>query len=131
MSTRWLRRALLLTPIVVAGCGADSAEQRLRQYFALPAGIPSDTLALSAAILEQLHRGTPEEQIAATLKSHGVGTDSLSEYYPPTDSDTGIVRVEHDPRPANVVVKSYGVRLVFDSNRKLSGVSVSEWLTGP
>ena len=126
-----MRRALLLSLLVVAGCNTDSAEQRLRQYFALPAGVHSDTLALSTAILDQLQRGTPEEQIAATLKSRGVGRDSLSGYYPPTDSDTGIVRVERDPRGANLVAKSYGVRLVFDSNHKLSGVSVSEWLTGP
>jgi hypothetical protein len=126
-----MRRTVFLWLIVVAGCRADSAEQRLRQYFELPAGVSSDTLALSAAILNQLQRGTPEEQIAATLRSHGVGRDSLSRYYPPIDSDTGIVRVEHDSRGANIVVKSYGVRLVFDSSRKLSSVSVSEWLTGP
>jgi hypothetical protein len=126
-----MRRALLLLLIVVAGCGKDSAEPRLRKYFALPAGISSDTLALSTAILEQLQRGTPEDQIAATLKSRGVGRDSLSQYYPPTDNDTGIVRVEHDSRDANIVLKSYGVKLVFDSNRKLSSVTVSEWLTGP
>jgi len=126
-----MRAILSLLLIAVAGCSADSAEQRLRQYFAVPAGISSDTLALSAAILAQLKAGTPEEQVAATLKARGVGTDSLSRYYPPTDSDTGIVRVEYDPRGANIVVKSYGVRLVFDSNRRLSGVSVSEWLTGP
>ena len=126
-----MRPILLLLLIALAGCSTDSAEQRLRQYFALPAGVSSDTLALSAAILEQLQPGTPEEQIAATLRSHGVGRDSLSQYYPPTDSDTGIVRVEYDSRGANIVMKSYGVRLVFDSNRKLSGVSVSEWLTGP
>jgi len=126
-----MRPALLLSLIIVAGCSADSAEQRLRQYFALPAGVSSDTLALSAAILQQLHPGTPEEQIAATLRSRGVGSDSLSQYYPPTDSDTGIVRVEHDSRGPNIVVTSYGVRLVFDSNRKLSDVRVSEWLTGP
>ena len=126
-----MRRTLLLSLIVVAGCSTDSAEQRLCQYFALPAGISSDTLALSTAILEQLQTGTPEEQIAAILKSRGVGRDSLSRYYPPTDSDTGVVRVEHDSRGANIVAKSYGVRLVFDSNRKLSGVRVSEWLTGP
>ena len=126
-----MRPILLLSLIAVASCSTDSAEQRLRQYFALPSGISSDTLALSTAILEQLKPGTPEEQIAATLRSRGVGSDSLSRYYPPTNSDTGIVRVEHDSRGANIVVKSYGVRLVFDSNRKLSGVGVSEWLTGP
>jgi hypothetical protein len=126
-----MRPLLFLSLIAIAGCSTDSAEQRLRQYFALPAGGSSDTLALSTAILEQLQRGTPEEQIAATLKSRGVGGDSLSRYYPPTNSDTGIVRVEHDSRGANIVMKSYGVRLVFDSNRKLSDVRVSEWLTGP
>jgi hypothetical protein len=126
-----MRRALLLLLIVVASCSSDTAEQRLRQYFALPPGVSSDTLALSTAILKQLQRGTSEEQIAATLKSRGVGRDSLSGYYPPTNSDTGIVRVEHDTRGANIVLTSYGVKLVFDSNRKLSSVTVSEWLTGP
>ena len=126
-----MRRALLLLLFVVASCSTDTAEQRLRQYFALPPGVSSDTLALSAAILEQLQRGTSEEQIAATLKSRGVGRDSLSRYYPPTNSDTGIVRVERDTRGANIVLTSYGVKLVFDSNRKLSSVTVSEWLTGP
>jgi hypothetical protein len=42
-----------------------------------------------------------------------------------------LVRVEYDPRNPNVVAKSYAVRLVFDSTRKLSTVRVTQWLTGP
>ncbi len=127
-----MRRIVVsLLVIAVAGCAADSAEQRLRQYFGVPVKVSSDTLALSAAILEQLKVGTPESQIAATLTARGVGSDSLSRYYPPTSGDTGLVRIERDPHGATIVARSYGVRLVFDSNRKLSGVSVSEWLTGP
>lgn len=125
------RIGVSLLLIAFVGCSADSAENRLREYFAVPATVSSDTLALSAAILEQLKLGTPESEVAATLKARGVGADSLSRYYPPTGSDTGIVRVEYDPRNANVVAKSYAVHLLFDSTRRLSGVRVTQWLTGP
>jgi len=122
---------VLFLLIAVAACGEDSAEQRLRQYFAVPPDVLSDTTALSAAILKQLKTGTPESEIAATLKARGVGKDSLSGYYPPIQSDTGLVRVERDPPATNVVLKSYVVRLIFDSSRRLSQVRVTEGLTGP
>jgi hypothetical protein len=121
--------SLVLLPI--AACATDSAEHRLRQYFAVPANVSSNTTALSAAILEQLKVGTPESDIAATLRARGVGADSLSGYYPPTHSDTAIIRVERDRPPKNVVLKSYVVRLIFDSTRRLSDVKVTEGLTGP
>jgi hypothetical protein len=127
-----LRRIVVsVLPIAFVGCRADSAEYRLREYFAIPAAVSSDTLALSAAILDQLKPGTPESEIAAMLRARGVGTDSLSRYYPPTGNDTGLVRVEYDTRGTNVVAKSYAVHLVFDPARKLSGVGVTQWLTGP
>ena len=124
-------RMISLLLIIVAACARDSSEQRLRQYFALASDVPADTAALASAILEQLKAGTSEARVAVALSAHGVGRDSLSSYYPPTDSDTGLVRVEHDRNGTNVVVKSYLVRLVFDSTRKLSTVGVTQWLTGP
>lgn len=127
-----MRRSVVsLLLITFVGCRADSAEYRLREYFAVPAAVASDTIALGAAILDQLKRGTPEAEVASLLKARGVGTDSLSLYYPPTGNDIGLVRVEYDPHGANVVAKSYAVHLAFDSTRKLSGVRVTQWLTGP
>ena len=117
--------------IALVACSAGSAEQRLRNYFAIPPAVPSDTLSLGAAILHELKAGTAERDVASRLKAQGVGSDSLSAYYPPTSTDTGLVRVEYDPQNPNVVAKSYAVRLVFDSTRKLSTVRVTQWLTGP
>jgi hypothetical protein len=127
-----MRRSVVsLLLIAFAGCRADSAEERLRRYFAVPAAVASDTIALGTAILDQLQRGTPEAEVASLLHARGVGTDSLSQYYPPTGNDTALVRVEYDPHGTTVVTKSYAVHLAFDSTRKLSGVTVTQWLTGP
>jgi hypothetical protein len=125
------RIVLSLLAIAFVGCRADSAEYRLREYFGISPTVSSDTLALSAAILARLKPGTPEAEVGAMLKAHGVGADGQSQYYPPTTTDTGLVRVEYDARHSNVLAKSYAVRLAFDSTRKLSGVRVTQWLTGP
>jgi hypothetical protein len=86
-----MRRSVVAALLIVfAACSADSAEQRLRNYFAIPAAVPSDTLALGAAILQELKAGTAERDLASKLKAQGVGSDGLSSYYPPTTTDTGL-----------------------------------------
>ncbi|HKR08992.1 MAG TPA: hypothetical protein VJS39_07380 [Gemmatimonadaceae bacterium] len=123
------RTLWIIFSISSLACSRPNADDRLARYFGLER-VPSDTVALSEAILSKLGRGASEHDIAGMLKSNGVGSDSLSSYYPPTDSDTGIVRVEHDPHELEFATTSYGVRLIFDSTRRLSSVRVSRWLTG-
>ena len=127
--SRVARTAWILFAISLLACSRPTADDRLARYFGLKS-VPSDTLALSEAILNRLGRGASEPSIADVLKTNGLGSDGLSSYYPPTNSDTGIVRVEHDPHELKFVTTSYGVRLIFDSTRRLSSVRVSRWLTG-
>jgi hypothetical protein len=125
-----VRRILwIIFAICWMACSRSTADDRLARYFGL-ARLPADTLALSKAIFNKLGRGTSEASIAALLKTNGVGSDGLSTYYPPTNSDIGIVRVEHDPHELNFATTSYVVRLIFDSTGRLSNVRVSRWLTG-
>jgi hypothetical protein len=74
MKSSMHRSVVSLLLIAFVGCRSESAEDRLRGYFAVPAAIASDTIALGAAILDQLKRGTPEAEVASLLKARGVGT---------------------------------------------------------
>lgn len=125
------RLLVILLPLALTACSGSPAERRIRQYFALPAETPGDTVALRTAILQRMPRGTPADTVRTFLASRGVGQDGLSAYYPAGPGDTALVRIEFDPHGWNVVAVSYDVRLVFDSAARLTDVRVARWLTGP
>ena len=97
----------------------------------MPAGTRVDSTTLRSAVIELVPLGTSEAEVARRLAARGIGHDSLSRYFPPDSTGKAIVRIEYDPRAPNIVQRSFGIVLRFDSARTLRGIQVHEWLTGP
>jgi len=97
----------------------------------MPASARVDATTLRNAILEVVPLGTSEREVARRLAKRGIGQDSLSQYFPPDSMGKAIVRIERDTRAPNIVQRSFGVVLRFDSARTVRDIQVHEWLTGP
>jgi len=127
-----LKPAFVSVVLVAAltACGRP-AEERARAYFGMPARARVDSTTLRTAVLELVPLGTSEPEVARRLAERGIGQDSLSQYFPPDSMGKAVVRIEYDRHALNVVQRSFGIILHFDTARTLHDVQVHEWLTGP
>ena len=127
-----LKRAFvsIVLVAVLTACGRP-AEERARAYFVMPAKARVDSTTLRTAVLELVPLGTSEPEVARRLAERGIGQDSLSQYFPPDSMGKAVVRIDYDRHALNVVQRSFGIILRFDSARTLRDVRAHEWLTGP
>jgi hypothetical protein len=82
-------------------------------------------------ILTQIVIGTPENEVYQFLDRNGLGKDGLSSYYRAGERGEIVCRVEYDVKSLGLVKESFGVFLSLDQDRKLTGVRIQRWLTGP
>jgi hypothetical protein len=121
---------LILTPNILFGAGENTADERIRAHFGISKAVHLSQSSIREAVLQKIPIGTPELAIRQRLKDIGIGSNSLSHYYPIEKNRKATIRVEYDPNTLDVVKKHYGIQLSFDSEMKLNDVMVDIWLTG-
>jgi hypothetical protein len=124
------RAAVALLAIIGLGC-ARSTDTRTRAYFDILRNSPVDSVSVRSAVLRMIPLGTADSEVAATLRTHGIGADSLSRYVAPESAGRAVVRVEFDPREIAVMKQSYSILLEFDVTRRLKALRVRKWIAGP
>lgn len=111
----------------------QSAEQRMRTYFKIESSAPLTKEVIRRAILHELPVGTTEEAIYAYIQSAKIGSDHLSSYSPSvprSEQNEIVIRIEYDPKEANLTKKHYALIFYLDKKRQLKDIEVKEWLTG-
>jgi len=106
-------------------------DERVRTLLGMPSVAHVDAASIRVAMLALAPLGTPEREVAATLRRVGVGRDSLTSYLPPDAKGEAMLFIRHDPRRIDIVQQAYAVRLRFDSLHLLRSVDPEERLTGP
>jgi hypothetical protein len=103
----------------------------VRKHFAIPDGKPLTAETIRAAILAKLPAGSTEEEVSSFLKKCGIGEDRFSSHYPANKDGVIVCRIEFDPASGEIVHTHYGILFRLDGRRRLKGVKVKEWYTGP
>jgi hypothetical protein len=106
-------------------------DERVRALLGMPSAAHVDTSSIRVAMLALAPLGTPEREVATSLRRVGVGRDSMSSYLPPDAKGNAMLFIRHDPRRLDIVQQEYVVRLRFDSLHLLRSVEPEERLTGP
>jgi len=121
--------AVLGVGMELASRGGESAERRVRRYFAVRGAL--DTVSLREAVLRAVTLGSPESRLAWFADSARLGADGTSSYDPPGSDGKAFIRFDSDPPPLDPITETYMVFLDFDASRKLRGVHVHRAFTGP
>lgn len=112
---------------------ADSAEDRIRSHFSIPASVRLTEETIKQAVLRVLPVGSPAISIRPKLLDLGIGERGLSKYVKSEKDNVAVIKIEYDPKTFDVVKKSYTISLYLTSDpiRTIQDVTVKEWLTGP
>lgn len=112
---------------------ADSAEDRIRSHFSIPASDRLTEDTIKQAVLRVLPVGSPAISIRPKLFDLGIGERGLSRYVESEKDNVAVIRIEYDPKTFDVVKKSYIISLYLTSDpiRTIQDVTAKEWLTGP
>jgi hypothetical protein len=132
---RWKAIGFLLVSlgISITESYADSAEDRIRSHFSIPASVRLTEETIKQAVLRKLPVGSPAISIKAKLFDFGIGERGLSRYIESEKDKVAVIRIDYDPKTFEVVKKSYiiSIYLTAESIRMIQDVNVKEWLTGP
>ena len=119
---------LVATILMMAGCRSDHPEQRIHEYFGVPAS--TDTRQLRRDLFSSVPIGTSEQQLYERLKAAKISDDKLASWYPADKSGVVVFRTGRDQSRFNVVVKEYAVFFHLGPDRRVRDIEVKEWVTG-
>jgi hypothetical protein len=132
---RWKAIGFLLVSlgISITESWADSAEDRIRSHFSIPASVRLTEETIKHAVLRVLPVGSPAISIRPKLLDLGIRESGLSKYVESEKDNVAVIRIEYDPKTFDIVKKSYIISLYLTSDpiRTIQDVTVNEWLTGP
>ena len=121
----------LVIAALISGCSErNTADERIRALFSIPASVPLDKPNIRAAVLKAIPIGTPQSEIRPTLQRLGVGNGTISTYYPPTTNNVGTLAIDYDLSTFGLVKNHYVIGFVFDRDQKLLAVVVDLLITG-
>src|SRR5690348_1742473 len=78
-------------------------DERVRALLGMPSAAHVDTSSIRVAMLALAPLGTPEREVATSLRRVGVGRDSMSSYLPPDAKGNAMLFIRHDPRRLDIV----------------------------
>ena len=132
---RWKAVGFLLVSlgISITESWADSAEDRIRSHFNIPASVRLTEETIKQAVLRVLPVGSLAISIRPKLLDLGIGERGLSNYGESGKDNVAVIRIEYDPKTFDVVKRSYIISLYLTSEpiRTIRDITVKEWLTGP
>ena len=94
---------------------ADSAEDRIRSHFNIPASVPLTEETIKQAVLRVLPEGSLAISIKPKLLDLGIGEKGLSNYGESGKDNVAVIRIEYDPKTIDVVKRSYIISLYLTS----------------
>jgi 2-polyprenyl-3-methyl-5-hydroxy-6-metoxy-1,4-benzoquinol methylase len=134
-ASRWKAVVFLLgiLEISINQSWADSAEDRIRSHFNIPASVRLTEESIKQAVLRVLSVGSPAISIRPKLLDLGIGEGGLSRYIESEKDNVAVIRIDYDSKTFEVVKKSYIISIYLTSEpiRTIQDVTVKEWFTGP
>ena len=114
---RWKAVGFLLVSlgISITESWADSAEDRIRSHFNIPASVRLTEETIKQAVLRVLPVGSLAISIRPKLLDLGIGERGLSNYGESGKDNVAVIRIEYDPKTFDVVKRSYIISLYLTS----------------